>query len=156
MPDRSIRQIRLLISSTRADLQQYRDAAVRIIDELSGQFSDRCHLDPVSMEDEPQSGDREGPAEISGRWVDDSDWLILIVGWNYGTVSTEPDSDGLSITESEYRRARHDPPKKVFSFIAGEPDKPDGYRADGTETKDLKDWRNSNQGDDQIRKMAAF
>src|SRR5215204_685330 len=110
-----------MISSTRADLDQYRREANRILTGIADEKRNRVQVLEVSMESETQSGNREFAVEVSKRWVEESDWLILIVGWNYGTISDEPDAAGLSVTEWEYRHACGFPEKKVFAFVAGAP-----------------------------------
>jgi len=144
-----------MISSTRADLNQYRQEASRIIKDVADEKRKRVQLLEVSMERETQSGAREFAVEVSKRWVEESDWLILIVGWNYGTISDEPGADGLSVTEWEYRHACTFPEKKIFSFVAGPPDTAHQYRYSEGEEKDLKDWI-AKQSADQSAKLEAF
>ena len=72
------------------------------------------------MEKETQSGDREFAVAVSKRWVEASDWVVVIVGWNYGTVSDEEGANGLSVTEWEDRDAVT-LLKKTFVFVAGDP-----------------------------------
>jgi hypothetical protein len=131
-------QIRIMISSTRADLMQYREEASRVIKRVAGDFERKAQLVEISMEKEVQIGEREFAVAVSKRWVEESDWILLVVGWNYGTVSTEPDAKGLSVTEWEYRRAV-ELSKKTFVFVAGEPKAENQYCvADGEE--DLRCW----------------
>jgi hypothetical protein len=109
----------------------------------------------VSMEKEPQSGEREPPVTVSKRWVDESDWVVLIVAWNYGTVPEEPGTDGLSVTEWEYRHAL-DGGKKIFVFMAGDPEDPvNRYRCTDEERYDLKDWI-LKQSSEQIKSLCRF
>src|ERR1700757_260920 len=97
--------IKIMISSTRADLMQYRQEASRVVKRVAQDFEREAQLVEISMEKEVQSGDRELAVAVSKRWVEESDWILLVVGWNYGTVSTEPAAGGLSVTEWEFRRA---------------------------------------------------
>jgi hypothetical protein len=46
--------------------------------------------------------------------------------------------------------------KKLFVFMAGEPGTPNAYRAIPAENQDLKDWRGSQQPEDNIEKMKVF
>src|SRR4029077_632563 len=119
MPDTPLRRLRIMISSTRKDLNQYREVASAVIKKVAEEQEKRAQLIEVSMEKETQSGDREFAVAVSKRWVSESDWIVLIVGWNYGTISDEEGANGLSVTEWEYRHAI-DKGKKVFVFIAGE------------------------------------
>ena len=105
MRDSVVKQIKIMISSTRADLAQYREEASRIIKKVAAEKEKRVQLVEVSMEKETQSGDREFAVAVSKRWVEESDWVVVIVGWNYGTISDEVGADGLSVTEWEYRHA---------------------------------------------------
>jgi hypothetical protein len=118
--------VRIMVSSTRADLGEYRQEAAEVIESLRGDFERDLQVIDVSMERQLQSGLPEGPAAVSQRWVEESDWVVLIVGWNYGSLSAEPGTEGLGFTEIEYRHAR-DLHKRVFMFMsadkagAGEP-----------------------------------
>lgn len=162
----TVPQINVLVSSTRDDLMQYREEASRIIEKLAGEASATVQLRDRSMEKESQSGDREFAVEVSKKWVEASQWVIVVVGWYYGTISDEPDSGGLSVTEWEYRHAfgldgrgrgaggEHE--KKIFVFAAGEPGTANQFRALPEEEKDLKDWRKERQTPDQIEKQARF
>lgn len=154
MPVSRVRQIRILISSTRADLAQYREEASKIINQLAAEKEKRVQLIDVSMEKETQSGNREFAVAVSKRWVEESDWVVVIVGWNYGTISDEVGADGLSVTEWEYRHAAA-LGKKLFVFIAGEPRTADQYRYSTGEKEDLKDWIPS-QTPEQAEKLKAF
>ncbi len=146
-------QIRIMISSTRADLMRYRDEASRVIERVAADSEKKVQLVQISMEKEVQIGEREFAVAVSKRWVEESDWILLVVGWNYGTVSTEPDAKGLSVTEWEYRRAV-ELGKKTFVFVAGEPKTENEYCfADGEE--DLRCW--SDRQDPATRdKLNAF
>jgi Domain of unknown function (DUF4062) len=137
MPNMPLRRLRVMISSTRKDLRQYRDEASRIIKKVAEEKEKSAQLIEVSMERETQSGDREFAVAVSKRWVNESDWIVLIIGWNYGTISDEEGADGLSVTEWEYRYAI-DQGKKVFVFIAGELESANEYRHSDEEQVDLK------------------
>lgn len=141
MPESVVKQIKIMISSTRADLAQYREEASRIIKRVAAEKEKRIQLVELSMEKETQSGDREFAVAVSKRWVDESDWVVVIVGWNYGTISDEVGADGLSVTEWEYKHAVK-LGKKLFVFIAGSPSTTNQYRysAGDGEREDLKDW----------------
>jgi hypothetical protein len=139
MPESVVKQIKIMISSTRADLSQYREEASKVIAKVKAEKEKRVQLVELSMEKETQSGNREFAVAVSKRWVEESDWVVVIVGWNYGTISQEPGADGLSVTEWEYKYASQ-LRKKLFVFIAGDPDTPDQYRVSKEEKQDLKDW----------------
>ena len=111
----------IMISSTRADLQEYRDEASKIIRRLADEKAKLLHLVEISMEKEGQTGEREWSVDISKRWVEESDWIILIVGFHYGSVSDQPEAEGLSMTEWEHRHAIAKGGKKVFVFMADDP-----------------------------------
>ena len=144
-----------MISSTRADLDQYRREASRILKEVAEKNRNRVQLLEVSMERETQSGNREFAVDVSKRWVEESHWVVLIVAWNYGTISDEPGAEGLSVTEWEYRHACSFPDKKIFGFVAGAADTAHQYRVSEEEEKDLKDWI-AKQTPDQTKKLEAF
>jgi hypothetical protein len=143
-----------MISSTRADLSQYREEASRIIKKVAAEKEKHVQLAEVSMERETQSGDRESAVAVSKRWVEESDWVVVIVGWNYGTISDEKGADGYSVTEWEYRHASK-LRKKVFVFMAGYPGTADQYRVSKEEKEDLKDWINK-QTEEQKSKLEKF
>src|SRR5262249_1379645 len=123
-----VKKVKIMISSTRADLAQYREEASKIIKRVAAEKETRVQLVEVSMEKETQSGDREFAVAVSKRWVEESDWVVLILGWNYGTISDEVGADGLSVTEWEYRHTlalidkERNKEKKLFVFIAGDPE----------------------------------
>lgn len=58
MPDANVRQIKIMISSTRADLAQYREEASRIIKKVAAEKEKQLQLVEVSMEKETQDGGR--------------------------------------------------------------------------------------------------
>ena len=143
-----------MISSTRADLAQYREDASSIIKKVAAANEKRVQLVELSMEKETQNGDREFAVAVSKRWVQEADWVVLIVGWNYGTISDEVGAGGLSVTEWEYRHA-FDFGKKLFVFIAGSPGTPNRYRVCDEEKEDLKDWI-PRQTEQQAEKLEKF
>jgi hypothetical protein len=153
MPE-ATRKIQVLISSSRADLLQYREEASVVIKRVAADVEKRVQLLQVSMEKETQSGDREFPVAVSKRWVDQSDWVVVIVGWNYGTISEEEGANGLSVTEWEYRHAVRQR-KKTFVFVAGEPRTANEYRVSSEEREDLKNW-NLTQDEVQKSKLKKF
>lgn len=111
--------IRIMVSSTRADLAAHRDAAAAVIEALRRQFETRVQILDRSMEKQLQSGHGEGPAAVSGRWVHEADWVVLIVGWNYGSLGPEGETEGLSFTEYEFTVARAEG-KRIFMFMAAD------------------------------------
>ncbi len=136
--------LKIMISSTRDDLTEYREAAMEFIVRLADDNKDRMQIEAVGMERKVQSGDSEQAIAISKVWVEKSDWMILIVGWWYGTVSDEPEAKGMSVTEFEYRRfmelKEQDSNRKVFVFVTGNEDTPEEYRVGQTDHKDLSKW----------------
>ena len=150
----SVPQLSILISSTRADLMQYREEASKVIGRLKGQFERRLQIVEVSMEKEVQSGERELAVEVSKRWVQESDCVVLIVGWRYGTISPDPRFDGISVTEWEYRHAC-ELQKKVFAFVVGEPGSVNVYRELDAQAPDLKDTMYS-ETDAHRTRLKAF
>jgi len=153
MPE-SVVKIKIMISSTRADLSQYREEASQIIRMVAAEKEKKVQLVEVSMEKETQSGDREFAVAVSKRWVEEADWVVLIVGWNYGTISDEEGAGGLSVTEWEDRHAilRQ---KKLFVFIAGNPGTANQFRVSSEEREDLKDWIQK-QTEDQKKRLEKF
>lgn len=151
-----VRQVKIMISSTRADLAQYREEASRIIREVALEKENQVQLVEVSMEKETQSGEREFAVAVSKRWIEKADWVVVIVGFNYGTISSEQDADGLSVTEWEYKHAvARD--KKIFVFMAGHPETADEYRCSTEERVDLKNWMmDGKQTNDQKEKLQQF
>ena len=134
-----VEQLTIMISSTRTDLMQYREEASKVIKGLAEDFERRLQLVEISMEKEVQSGERELAVDVSKRWVEESSWVVLIVGWKYGTISPDPKFGGISVTEWEYRYAC-ELGKKVFCFVVGEPDTINHYRVADEEARvDLKD-----------------
>lgn len=133
---------RVFISSTTRDLLSYRKVATEVINTVSANFEGRFALTPVSMDTQGQDGEPSTPLDVSRAWVrDKSDWVVLIVAWNYGYV---PDGAPCSVTESEYLTTL-ELGKKCFVFIPGELNDPseNRYRAlDGQfEPENLSDFR---------------
>ena len=154
MPESVVRQFKIMISSTRTDLSQYREEASKVIAKVRAEKEKRLQLVEVSMEKETQSGDREFAVAVSKRWVEEVDWVVVIVGWNYGTISDEVGADGLSVTEWEYRHA-FKLGKKLFVFIAGSPGTANSYRVSEGDEEDLKDWIGK-QSTEQKEKLENF
>jgi len=143
-----------MISSTRADLMQYRKTASAIIEKLRKENQAKRGIIEVSMEEAVQTGKREYAVALSKKWVKDSDWVILIVGWHYGTITDEKDADGLGVTEWEYRHALA-LGKEIFVFAAGVPNSADAYRASDRAKAPLNDWT-IQQTPEQLEKLKAF
>jgi hypothetical protein len=150
----SVPQIVVMISSTRADLMQYREEASRVIRKVAGDCEKRVQLVEMSMEKEVQSGERELAVAVSKRWVEESDWVVLIVGWNYGTVASDPAAAGMSVTEWEFRHAV-ELAKRTFAFVVGEPGTANEYRAGDGEGASLEDWKDK-QDEEHRAKLRAF
>ena len=150
----SVPQKIIMISSTRADLMQYREEASRVIKKVAGDCERRVQLVEKSMEKEVQSGDRELAVAVSKRWVEESDWVVLIVGWNYGTISSEAAATGISITEWEFHHAV-ELEKRTYAFVVGEPGSANEYRVSDEENEDLKDWKDK-QDEEHRAKLKAF
>ncbi|MCB1905872.1 MAG: DUF4062 domain-containing protein [Rhodocyclaceae bacterium] len=144
-----------MICSTREDLLPYRVAASEIVSRIARDERHRFQILNTSMEDNTQSGAVESAIHVSKRWVEEADWIVVILGWLYGTVADD-DPQGLSITEWEYRHARAlreaGADKRIFVFFAGEPKSAVGYRAAEGDEFDLKDWMQSPYAD----RMQAF
>jgi Domain of unknown function (DUF4062) len=140
----------IMISSTRKDLGPYCDRASQVIQRVASQRTNRIALREISMEEMPQTGAREFAVEISKQWVDESDWVILIVGYNYGTISDEEGADGLSVTEWEYRHA-FKMEKKIFVFLPEQAN----YAPANSDEPNLMRW-GLDQSEDQRKKLSAF
>ncbi|MGR8998547.1 MAG: DUF4062 domain-containing protein [Gammaproteobacteria bacterium] len=149
-----IQTIKIMISSTRQDLAQYREVASAVITQLANEKKERVQLIEISMEEKSQSGERETALAVSKGWVDESNWLVLIVGWWYGTISPEAEANGQSITEFEYRYAmelkKSQPERKVFVFLTGNENTPEEYRVSSDETFDLKNWLGKEQDKNKL------
>ena len=161
----------VFLSSTTSDLMHYRVVAQRVIDTLNDEFNGIFSLTGSSMISKTQDGITETKdgerciaITVSRDWVREADWIIFIVGWNYGFVPEVPNGKPLepwepcSITEWEYWEATKlsTPPKKCFVFLAGEfGDGPDfEYRAldKKTEPVNLMSFLTSKYSD----KLASF
>jgi len=129
----------VFLSSTTRDLAAYRKVAREVIEAVNDTFSRRFTLKQESMDGQGQDGDATTPLEVSRAWVRDSDWVVLIVAWNYGYV---PPGEACSVTESEYREAIKQG-KKCFVFLAGELSDPPAFRfrALSYEQDNLTDYR---------------
>ena len=113
----------IFISSTTRDLNQYRQEAGEVIEQLNQDFKGRFLLNCDTMHTKVQDGERKTAVEVSRGWIRKADWVVLIVGWNYGFV---PPNQKISVTEWEYIEATEQS-KKCFVFVSGDPDK-DGDR----------------------------
>jgi Domain of unknown function (DUF4062) len=140
LPRADIQSISIMISSTRDDLQEYRDHAAKIIKRIADEKSSSIHINDISMEKENQSGERESAVAVSKRWVTKSDWIVLIVGFHYGSVDDDPTSEGLSVTEWEYKHAVSLRDKKIFVFMADDPDARTAIPGASTGDHNLKSW----------------
>lgn len=143
----------IFISSTRADLLKYRQRAQAVIAELRDVQQGRREVVERSMEQAVQDGSLAGAMAVSRQWVSESDWVILIVGWNYGTIMADGSSAGLSVTEWEYNFSLA-MNKKVFVFMAGEKGTANAYRPAGDE-ENLVAWF-VDQTPDQQAKLREF
>ena len=143
-----------MISSTRADLAPYRAETSRVITKLKTSFEGKCEIIETSMERAVQLGMREFAVAISKRWVEESDWVVLIVGWNYGTISDEAEAQGLGVTEWEYRHAEK-LKKKPFVFLAGERGTSDEYLPIAGKEGNLASW-SDDQTDAQREALKNF
>jgi hypothetical protein len=114
---------KVFVSSTTLDLYKYRDVARDVIRRVNETFGGRFPIVPMTMDNQTQDaeekdGERNTPLDDSRQWVRSSDWVVLIVAWNYGYV---PPNESCSVTEWEYREAVHSG-KKCFVFLAGDTD----------------------------------
>lgn len=100
------RKLQVFVSSTFADLQSERQAAVAAILK-SG------HI-PAGME-LFTAGDKS-QMEVIRRWIDESDAYMLILGGRYGSIES---STGLSYTELEFDYAS-EKSKPLFSVVIDE------------------------------------
>jgi len=143
----------IFISSTRADLLQYRQRVQAIIAQLQDVQEGKRQVIERSMEEAVQDGSLAGAMAVSRQWVAESDWVILIVGWNYGTIMADGSSAGLSVTEWEYNFSVS-MNKKVFVFMAGEKGTATAYRPAGGE-ENLLAWF-VDQTPEQQQKIREF
>ncbi|SJM91948.1 hypothetical protein CRENPOLYSF2_2440013 [Crenothrix polyspora] len=153
--------IKIMISSTRQDLDEYRKVASEVIKQLASEKKERVQLIEVSMEEKSQSGERETALAVSKGWVNESNWVVLVVGWWYGTISTEAEAEGQAITEFEYRYAmklkESDPDRKIFVFVTGNEGSPEEY-AKSTEEKNLLFWigKGTVENREKLNKFRSF
>ena len=153
MPEAQVRQIKIMISGTHEDLAPYWAEARAILRKVADEKQKYAQLVEVSMEKETQSGERESALAVSRRWVAQSDWIVVIVGFNYGTRSVD-DVEGRSITECEFAHAAQ-LKKKIFVFMAGEPRTVDEYHWTEPGEQDLKNWM-ADQSDDAKKRLRDF
>src|SRR5687768_6323562 len=93
---------RIFISSTLEDLAEYRHAVRDAILSVGAM--------PILLEDQPASG--SSIAEKVEGWIDQSDAVILLLGWRYGAINPET---GKSWIEAEYEAViRRNKPFMVF------------------------------------------
>jgi hypothetical protein len=148
-----VQMIKIMISSTRLDLVDYRRVTGEVIRQLNDE-KDFVKLNTTSMEKNPQSGEGETAIAVSKRWVEESNWVILIVGFNYGTIPSEAEAEGLSITEWEYRHAS-EIGKKIFVFVVGDPNSLDEYKQSAEEKVNLMKYE-IEALDEARQKLTAF
>jgi len=133
---------KVFVSSTTKDLWQYRQVAEQLIEDINKDYIGEFQLQTISMDTKALSGERKTAKDVSKSWVNECDWFVLIVAWNYGYI---PEGDIYSVTEWEYREATSDTNKKLcFIFLAGEQsDGEKAYRAldRSTEKENLTDWK---------------
>ena len=146
---------KVFVSSTTKDLWQYREEATKIIKDLSIHYKNVFQLVEVTMDTEALDGQRMSAIERSKKWVIDSDWIVLIVAWNYGYV---PLNEKCSVTEWEYRQAEKDS-KPCFVFLAGESD--DGEKqywpSKGREKINLGNWKEREKvPEDYVNNLKQF
>lgn len=157
----TVPKIKIMISSTTKDLYKYRKNALEIINKLADENRERLQLLGIGMETESQTGERETAIEISKNWVEESDWIVLILGWWYGTITTNENEnlERLSPTHWEYKHAmklkEKNPERKVFVFVTGEKDTPDRYQETNVDYGDLKDDKGAGtpEQNDKIQKF---
>jgi hypothetical protein len=108
MPARSplAQQLRVFISSTFSDLQEYRQAAFDSLQALGVQGDNMVYW----------SADERSGAELSTDRVRESDLLVLLLAHRYGYI---PAGSAFSVTELEYRAAR-DAGIPVLAFLLDE------------------------------------
>ena len=104
-------RLRIYVSSTHADLGEEREAVRRAVQEGGHET--------VAMEDYPAT--EHTPIEQSARTLSECDIAIFIIGWRYGYVSPDRESNprGLSFVELEYEEAQR-LGKRVLAFLASE------------------------------------
>ena len=140
----TLRPLRIMISSTRADLMPYRERTRQVLEKLRSEMKDKLSIIEVSMEEEVQTGDQKPPIKKSLEWVKKSEWMVLIVGWHYGTISKEPGNDGRSVTRWEYdytvELKEDDPKRKVLVFLTGNSGTPNAYHGRADPAENLLHW----------------
>jgi len=148
---------RVFVSSTTMDLWEYRAAAYETIQSVDKDYEDKFRLVATGMDTKMPSGDLKDPTTASVGYIDESQWIILIVAWNYGYIA-----DGCGVTESEYRHAVETckPPKPTFVYLAADvDDQPRRYWWDrNVEKVDLGRWKERGGGnsDEQWARLTAF
>src|SRR5215475_6437595 len=94
---------RIFISSTRVDLQGYREAVHAAIQKMDGHAEDMIYW----------SADERSPVEASMARVRNSDLVILVLAHRYGTLAP---GENKSIVHIEYETAvKHNIP--VLAFV---------------------------------------
>lgn len=149
-----VNPLRIMISSTREDLMKYRKRASEVIEKLRKEHQGRREIIEVSMEHEPQTGERESAVAISKKWVEGVDWVVLIVGWHYGTIVHEAGATPTGITEREYDHAVTCT-KKVFVFLGGETEPDEFFPVSKDEDENLPRFGNK-ATQEQAEKLKAF
>jgi len=122
---------KVFISSTTRDLAQYRRVATEVINTVTQNYGGNFSLIPIHM-DMPLNGERDTPQLISRSWVEEADWVVLVVAWNYGYVPLDQE---FSVTEMEYQQAIKSDKKKCFVFLPGDGGDPDDYRYIGLKSE---------------------
>src|SRR5690348_16329716 len=139
------------------DLWEYRNAAYEVILSVDKDYQEKFRLIATGMDTKTPSGDLKDAVAASIGYVDEAQWIVLIVAWNYGFIA-----GGCGVTETEYRHAIEQckPPKPVFVYLAGEkndqpPSKQYLYKA--PEKVNLADWKDRTlTNDEQYTKLTAF
>ncbi len=146
---------KVFVSSTTSDLVQYREAARDVIAKVTELFGGHFVLVPVAMDTQMQDAERTTPLDVSRSWVRESDWVVLIVAWNYGWI---PPGQTCSVAESEYKEAI-DKGKQCFVYLPGEVTDPPEFKyrsKEIVERKDLTDWRGHPDGRAQEAGLNKF
>jgi hypothetical protein len=105
--------LKAYLSSTYADLVDYRDRAYRAMR--------RRQIDVVAMEDYVAGDER--PLDKCLRDVEKCDLYVGVFAFRYGFVPTKNNPDGWSVTEHEYRRAVELGIPRLLFCLDDEPDK---------------------------------
>jgi hypothetical protein len=98
--------MKVYLSSTYRDLHAHRVAVDRTLRKMGH--------DVIGMEQYAAESSR--PVERCKRDVEVADAYVLILGWRYGYVPTQDNDPGHSVTEIEYRHARH-LKKRILAFL---------------------------------------